>query len=103
MRTRCLPQDDSGCGWIAKGSGSVSGLPGGTRGSSSRGWSSGIPGAGSWACPLSGAHFFGALDTDLFAAAGYKRVGVAMGTISGTLLVDLALEVMEHEFPGEAT
>jgi glycine/D-amino acid oxidase-like deaminating enzyme len=40
---------------------------------------------------LNGAHFFGALDTDLFAAAGYNGVGVAMGTISGTLLADLAL------------
>ena len=40
---------------------------------------------------LNGAHFFGALAADLFAAAGYNGVGVAMGTIAGTLLADLAV------------
>lgn len=40
---------------------------------------------------FNGAHFFGRLAPDLFAAAGYNGVGVAMGTISGALLADLAL------------
>ena len=40
---------------------------------------------------LNGNHFFGQLDTNLFAAAGYNGVGVAMGTISGKLLADLAV------------
>jgi glycine/D-amino acid oxidase-like deaminating enzyme len=40
---------------------------------------------------FNGAHFFGRLDDGLFAAGGYNGVGVAMGTISGTLLADLAL------------
>jgi glycine/D-amino acid oxidase-like deaminating enzyme len=38
-----------------------------------------------------GAHFFGRLAPNLFAAAGYNGVGVAMGTICGALLADLAL------------
>jgi glycine/D-amino acid oxidase-like deaminating enzyme len=40
---------------------------------------------------LNNAHFFGQLDERLFAAAGCNGVGVALGTISGTLLADLAL------------
>jgi glycine/D-amino acid oxidase-like deaminating enzyme len=40
---------------------------------------------------LNGAHFFGRLDDDLFAAAGCNGVGVAMGTLWGKLLADLAV------------
>jgi glycine/D-amino acid oxidase-like deaminating enzyme len=40
---------------------------------------------------LNGAHFFGRLAANLFAAAGCNGVGVALGTISGTLLADLAV------------
>lgn len=40
---------------------------------------------------FNGAHFFGRLDEQLFAAAAYNGVGVAMGTISGTLLADLVV------------
>lgn len=40
---------------------------------------------------VNGAQFFGKLDDNLFAAAGYNGVGIAMGTVSGTLLADLAL------------
>jgi len=40
---------------------------------------------------LNGAHFFGELAPGLFAAAGYNGVGVAMGTIAGRLLADLAV------------
>ncbi len=40
---------------------------------------------------VNGAHFFGKLDENLFAAAAYNGVGVAMGTISGRLLADLAV------------
>ena len=37
------------------------------------------------------AHFFGELDDNLFVAAGYNGVGVALGTIAGQLLADLAV------------
>jgi glycine/D-amino acid oxidase-like deaminating enzyme len=40
---------------------------------------------------LNGAHFFGQLADNLFATAGYNGVGVAMGTVAGTLLADLAV------------
>jgi glycine/D-amino acid oxidase-like deaminating enzyme len=40
---------------------------------------------------FNGAQFFGALAPHLYAAAGYNGVGIAMGTISGVLLADLAL------------
>jgi glycine/D-amino acid oxidase-like deaminating enzyme len=40
---------------------------------------------------LNGAQFFGELAPNLFAAAGYNGVGIAMGTISGVLLTDLAV------------
>jgi glycine/D-amino acid oxidase-like deaminating enzyme len=40
---------------------------------------------------MGGAHYFGEVDTGLFVAAGYNGVGVAMGTVSGTLLADLAV------------
>jgi glycine/D-amino acid oxidase-like deaminating enzyme len=40
---------------------------------------------------LNNAHFFGKVDDALFAAAGCNGVGVALGTISGTLLADLAV------------
>jgi glycine/D-amino acid oxidase-like deaminating enzyme len=40
---------------------------------------------------FNGAQFFGALAPNLYAAAGYNGVGIAMGTISGVLLADLAL------------
>jgi glycine/D-amino acid oxidase-like deaminating enzyme len=40
---------------------------------------------------LNGAQFFGEVDTNCFAAAGYNGVGLAMGTVSGTLLADLAV------------
>ncbi len=40
---------------------------------------------------FNGAQFFGQLAPNLFSAAGYNGVGVAMGTISGVLLADLAL------------
>jgi glycine/D-amino acid oxidase-like deaminating enzyme len=38
---------------------------------------------------FNGAQFFGALAPNLFAAAGYNGVGLAMGTVSGVLLADL--------------
>jgi glycine/D-amino acid oxidase-like deaminating enzyme len=37
---------------------------------------------------LNGAHFFGAVADGVFAAGGYNGVGVAMGSIAGTLLAD---------------
>ncbi len=40
---------------------------------------------------LNGAHFFGEFDDKLFVAAGYNGVGVALGTIAGQLLADLAV------------
>jgi len=40
---------------------------------------------------LNGAQFFGELDDKLFVAAGYNGVGVALGTIAGQLLADLAV------------
>ena len=40
---------------------------------------------------FNGAQFFGALEPQLFVAAAYNGVGIAMGTISGELLADLAL------------
>ncbi len=40
---------------------------------------------------VNGAHSFGPLGHNLFAAAGCNGVGVALGTISGTLLADLAV------------
>jgi len=40
---------------------------------------------------FNGAHFFGKLDDNLFAAAAYNGVGVALGSISGKLLADLAV------------
>lgn len=40
---------------------------------------------------LNAAHYFGQLGDDLFAAGGYNGVGVALGTISGKLLADLAV------------
>jgi glycine/D-amino acid oxidase-like deaminating enzyme len=40
---------------------------------------------------LNGAHFFGELERRLFVAAGYNGVGVALGTIAGQLLADLAV------------
>ena len=40
---------------------------------------------------FNGAQFFGELAPNLYAAAGYNGVGIAMGTISGALLADLAL------------
>lgn len=40
---------------------------------------------------LNRAHFFGELDDKLYVAAGYNGVGVALGTISGQLLADLAV------------
>ena len=40
---------------------------------------------------FNGAQFFGELAPNLYAAAGYNGVGIAMGTTSGTLLADLAL------------
>lgn len=40
---------------------------------------------------LNGAHFFGELDDKLFVAAGYNGVGVALGTIAGQLVADLAV------------
>jgi glycine/D-amino acid oxidase-like deaminating enzyme len=55
----------------------------------------GVPLEHTWAgvmgMSMNGMQFFGRVDRDLFAAAGYNGVGVAMGTISGTLLADLAL------------
>jgi glycine/D-amino acid oxidase-like deaminating enzyme len=42
---------------------------------------------------LNGAPFFGRLDEHLYAAAGWNGVGVAMGTVSGRLLADLAVGV----------
>ncbi len=42
---------------------------------------------------VNGAHFFGTLDENLFAAAAYNGVGIAMGSISGKLLADLAVGV----------
>jgi len=47
--------------------------------------------AGVLGMSLNGAHFFGQLAPGLFAAAGYNGVGVAMGTIAGRLLADLAV------------
>jgi glycine/D-amino acid oxidase-like deaminating enzyme len=40
---------------------------------------------------VNNAQFFGKLDDHLFAAAGCNGVGVAMGTIAGALLADLAV------------
>jgi len=40
---------------------------------------------------VNGAYFFGQLDDNLFTAAGCNGVGVALGTIAGTLLADLAV------------
>ena len=40
---------------------------------------------------FNGAHSFGQLAPNLYAAAGYNGVGIAMGTVSGLLLADLAL------------
>jgi len=40
---------------------------------------------------LNSAQFFGRLDRNVFAAAAYNGVGVALGTISGTLLADLVV------------
>ena len=40
---------------------------------------------------FNGAQFFGELAPNLYVAAGYNGVGIAMGTISGVLLADLAL------------
>ncbi len=40
---------------------------------------------------LNGAHWFGRLGPNLYAAAGCNGVGVALGTASGTLLADLAV------------
>ena len=40
---------------------------------------------------LNGAHYFGRLGPNLYAAAGCNGVGVALGTASGTLLADLAV------------
>lgn len=40
---------------------------------------------------FNGAQFFGELAPNLYAAAGYNGVGIAMATTSGTLLADLAL------------
>lgn len=42
---------------------------------------------------FNGAQFFGTLAANLYAAAAYNGVGIAMGTISGSLLADLALGV----------
>jgi len=42
---------------------------------------------------INGATFFGQLDEHLFVVAGYNGVGVAMGTVAGTLLADVALGV----------
>jgi glycine/D-amino acid oxidase-like deaminating enzyme len=42
---------------------------------------------------FNGAQFFGELASNLYAAAGYNGVGIAMGTISGSLLADMALGV----------
>jgi glycine/D-amino acid oxidase-like deaminating enzyme len=38
---------------------------------------------------LNEAQFFGRIEDNVWAAAGYNGVGVAMGTVSGTLLADL--------------
>ena len=38
-----------------------------------------------------GAHYFGRLGPNLYAAAGCNGVGVALGTASGALLADLAV------------
>ena len=40
---------------------------------------------------LNGAQFFGELTPNLFVAAGYNGVGIAMGTISGVLLAERAV------------
>jgi glycine/D-amino acid oxidase-like deaminating enzyme len=40
---------------------------------------------------MNGAQFFGEVAPHLFVSAGYNGVGIAMGTISGELLADLAL------------
>ena len=42
---------------------------------------------------FNGAQFFGELAPNLYAAAGYNGVGIAMGTISGTLLAEQALGI----------
>jgi glycine/D-amino acid oxidase-like deaminating enzyme len=47
--------------------------------------------AGVMGMSLNGVQFFGRIARGLFAAAGYNGVGVAMGTISGTLLADLVV------------
>jgi glycine/D-amino acid oxidase-like deaminating enzyme len=46
--------------------------------------------AGLMGASFNGAHFFGRLAPNLFAAAGYNGVGIAMGTVSGLCLADLA-------------
>jgi glycine/D-amino acid oxidase-like deaminating enzyme len=40
---------------------------------------------------INGGQHFGRVGDNIFASAGYNGVGVAMGTIAGTLLADLAL------------
>jgi len=47
--------------------------------------------AGVMGMSQNGVQFFGRIARDLFAAAGYNGVGVAMGTISGSLLADLVV------------
>lgn len=47
--------------------------------------------SGVMGCTPNRAHAFGALEAELFAAAGYTGAGIAMGTTAGTLLADLAL------------
>lgn len=42
---------------------------------------------------INGTPFFGQLDRNCFAVAGYNGVGVALGTVAGHLLADLALGV----------
>jgi glycine/D-amino acid oxidase-like deaminating enzyme len=46
---------------------------------------------GAMGITLNGAHYFGRLAPNLYAAAGCNGVGVALGTASGTLLADLAV------------
>ncbi len=46
---------------------------------------------GAMGITLNGAHYFGRLGRNLYAAAGCNGVGVALGTASGALLADLAV------------
>ena len=46
---------------------------------------------GAMGITLNGAHYFGRLGPNLYAAAGCNGVGVALGTASGALLADLAV------------